>query len=493
MALENVRLGLTYNDVLLVPKRTPLASRSEAKIASKFTRNVSVNLPFVAANMASVCESKMAIALARAGAIGIIHQFCTIEEQAAEVRRVKRSTCYVIEKPQCVSPNVTIAEAIRLMEEKSITSLIVTSGVGVHSGSNGSEGTCGDVVGIFTHKDYQFEKDHEKLVSSVMTPRSRLVVAKPRISLEHAKEILREHRIEKLPLLDESGKLCGLITSKDIVKLETWSNSNRDTKGRLVVCAAVGVKDAISRATALVDAGVDVLCLDIAHCHSDFAISRICELKVKFPNIDLMAGNIATAAAAQDLIDAGVDGLKVGIGPSPVCTTRIMAGAGVPQLTAVMDVCSVASKFGIPVCADGGISLSGDIVKALAAGASTIMNGSKFSGCRESPGPVMSKNGKRYKRYMGSASYVNNHEKAEKMKGKRIRNQLNVHVEGVPILVDYYGPVSGLLDGWSKGLRSGISYCGSRDILGMQTNAEFIRITAAGWYESGSRGDKISD
>ena len=481
--MDNLREGLTYSDVLLVPKRTPLASRSEANVRSKFTRNVSLNVPIAAANMASVCEADMAIALARIGAIGVIHQFCTTEFQATEVAKVKRSTCHVIEKPICIKADVSVAHAVQFMNQKNVTSLIVTSSGFVE----------GEVLGIFTSRDYLYEENTAKLVSDVMTPRSRLVIGYPGISLQDAKEKLHSHRIEKLPLLNEAGHLCGLITTKDIMKLELWKSANRDAKGRLVVAAAVGVKDALERGRALVEAGCDVLVLDIAHCHSDYAIEKIRDVKAAFPSVDVMAGNIATAQAARDLIAAGADGLKVGIGPSPVCTTRVMSGAGVPQLTAVWDVCRVARDASVPVCADGGITYPGDVAKALAAGASSIMTGSKFAGCEESPGMVFSKNGRRYKRYMGSASYQNNHEKAEKMRGKHIREKLNVHVEGVPILVDYKGSAASVVDGLVKGLKSGISYCGARDVLSMQENAEFIRITAAGWHESGSRGNKMSD
>tara|TARA_Y100000310_G_scaffold313528_1_gene361984 strand:+ start:401 stop:1690 length:1290 start_codon:yes stop_codon:yes gene_type:complete len=429
--------------------------------------------------MASVCESKMAIALAREGAIGVIHQFCTVEFQAKEIAKVKRSTCYVIDDPICVNPDVLISEAVELMQEKNVTSLVVKQ--------------AGRVVGIFTSRDYLYQDKSSLSVRDVMTPRDRLVTGHVGISMEEAKKKLHDNRIEKLPLLNEFDELCGLITTKDIMKLEQWTSANRDLKGRLVVAAAVGVKDALERGHTLVEAGCDVLVLDIAHCHSDYAIARLRELKTNFPNVDVMAGNIATAAAARDLIAAGADGLKVGIGPSPVCTTRVMSGSGVPQLTAIWDVCQVAKKFGIPVCADGGITHSGDVVKALAAGASSIMTGSKFAGCAESPGMIFSKDGRRYKRYMGSASYQNNHEKAEKLGGKHIREKLNVHVEGVPILVDYKGPVVVVLEDLIKGLRSGISYCGSRDIASMQSNAEFLRITLAGWHESGSRGNKMSD
>ncbi len=481
--MDGLRVGLTYSDVLLVPKRTPLKSRSEANVCSHFTRNVKLNIPISAANMASVCEAKMAIALAREGAIGVLHQFCTIEDQAEQVSLVKRSTCYVIDHPICITPITTIYNAVKQMHERDITSLIVTS--------TGDQ--FGDVLGIFTSRDYLYEEDQNKFVQDVMTPRGRLVVSLPGISIPEAKDILHRHRIEKLPLLDNVGRLQGLITTKDIRKLEQWTSSNRDSKGRLVVAAAVGVKDALERGRALVDAGVDVLVLDIAHCHSDYAISTLRELKMTFAHIDVMAGNIATVQAARDLIAAGADGLKVGIGPSPVCTTRVMSGSGVPQFTAILDVASVAKQYDIPVCADGGITHPGDVSKALAAGASSIMTGSHFAGCKESPGMILSKNGRRYKRYMGSASYQNNHERAEKLQRKHIRNKLNVHIEGVPILVDYKGPCSNVLDGLVKGLRSGISYCGARNISEMQTNAEFMRITSAGWHESGSRGNKISD
>lgn len=477
--MDNLRIGLTYSDVLLVPKRTPLASRSEADVRSRFTRNISLNVPISAANMASVCEAKMAIALAREGAIGVVHQFCTIEFQAAEVAKVKRSTCYVIDEPIYVGPDVSIQDAVTLMEEKNVTSLVVIQ--------------AGKVVGIFTSRDYLYQDKSSLYVRDVMTTRDKLIVSQVGISMTEAKNILHDHRIEKLPLLNSNDELCGLITTKDIMKLEQWSSANRDSKGRLVVAAAVGVKDALLRGRALVEAGCDVLVLDIAHCHSDYAIARLRELKLNFPNVDVMAGNIATADAARDLINAGADGLKVGIGPSPVCTTRIMSGAGVPQLTAVWDVCKVAREFGIPVCADGGITYPGDVAKALAAGASSIMTGSKFAGCAESPGMIFSKDGRRYKRYMGSASYQNNHENAEKNSGKHIREKLNVHVEGVPILVDYKGPVVVVLEDLVKGLRSGMSYCGAHNVAEMQANAEFIQITSAGWHESGSRGNKMSD
>ena len=283
-----------------------------------------------------------------------------------------------------------------------------------------------------------------------------------------------------------------MITTTDIETLERWPNANRDLKGSLRVGAAVGVKDTLERVSALAQAGADVIILDIAHCHSNLAIQRIREIKQNF-SIDLMTGNIATAEAAKDLIEAGADGLKVGIGPSPVCTTRIISGSGIPQLTAIMDVVRVAKEHNIPVCADGGAKYPGDLSKAIAAGADSVFSGSFFAGTKETPGRIVMKNGKRFKRYMGSASYDSNHERREKLENKEYKRNINVFVEGVAILVDYRGPVSGVIESLIKGLRSGISYCGAKNIKEMQENAEFIEITPSGWIESQSRGEKLSE
>ncbi|HIH15471.1 MAG TPA: IMP dehydrogenase [Nanoarchaeota archaeon] len=473
-----IRTGLTYNDVLLIPKKTPLSSRSETELKTIFTRNISLNVPLVSSNMASVTEHKMAIAMARNGGLGVIHQFGTIEEQVEEVKKVKKSTSYIIEHPLTVQEHITLAQAIDTMKNEGVTSLLVLRG--------------DELVGIFTFRDYLFEKDMNKRISEVMTTKERLVTAAYGISLEEAKEILHKHRIEKLPLMQHE-RLLGLITTKDIMKIETWPQANRDSKGRLRVGAAVGVKDTLQRAEALIAAGVDVLILDIAHAHSDFVIERLKELKMHFSHIDVMVGNIATADAARDLIEAGADGLKVGIGPSPVCTTRIISGSGVPQLTAVMDVYSVAKLYGVPVCADGGMKYPGDVPKALGAGATSVYSGSFFSGTDESPGMIIMKDGKRYKRYMGSASYDSNHERKESQDGKKVKEKLDVFVEGVAALVDYKGPVEEVIKGILKGVQSGFSYCGARTIQEMHEKAEFIQITTSAWEESLSHGMKLSD
>ncbi len=476
--MKPIRLGLTFNDVLLVPKRTPLNSRSEADTKTRFTRNIHLNIPLVSANMATVTEHKMAIALAREGGLGVIHQFDTIEQQVEELNKVKKSTSYIIENPLSISHEVTIKEAAELMEKESVTSLLVKEGE--------------ELVGIFTRRDYLFEEDVSRKIKEVMTPKEKLVVGEYGISLEAAKELLHKYRIEKLPLL-ENGKVRGLMTTQDIKKLEYWPKATRDSKGRLMVGAAVGVKDTLERAKAIINAGADVLVLDIAHCHSDLAIQRIRELKAAFPQVDVMAGNIATADAARDLIQAGADGLKVGIGPSPVCTTRIIAGSGVPQITAILDVVEVAKRFDIPVCADGGMKTPGDVAKAIGAGASSIFSGFLFAGTDEAPGMIIMKDGKRYKKYMGSASYDSGHERKELQEGKKVRERLDIFVEGVSILLDYKGQVEDVIHSIIKGVQSAMSYSGARNIMEMHQNAELMQLTSAGWEESKAQGMKLNE
>ncbi len=517
-----MRLGLTYLDVLLVPKRTPLSSRTEADVRTRFTKNIFLNIPLASSNMATVTEHKMAIALAREGGLGVIHQFGAVEEQAAEVKKVKKSTSYIIEDPLCVRPDITIGQAVETMIDENVTSLLVTKirlpgaiptlkGEALRSSLTTADfrnTNCGlkpealdplipvkegeELVGIFTHRDYLFEEDLSKKISEVMTPKERLITARPGITLDEAKQILKRHRIEKLPLLD-NGRICGLITTQDLKKIGTWPNAARDKKGRLLVGAAVGVKDTLERSRALIEAGADVIVLDLAHGHSDLVVDKIREFKKHFPGVELMAGNIATKEAARDLILAGVDGLKVGIGPSPVCITRIISGSGIPQLTAVLDVAEIAKQHNIPVSADGGIRYPGDLSKALAAGASTAYCGNIFAGTDETPGIIITMDGKRYKRYMGSASYDSNHERKENTDGRKFTQKLDVFVEGVANLVDYKGPVREVIRGMINGLRSGMSYCGARDIQEMQKNAEFIQVTPAGWEEGLNRGKKLSE
>ncbi|MFB6226007.1 MAG: IMP dehydrogenase [Candidatus Paceibacteria bacterium] len=464
--------ALTYKDVLLKPKQTSLTSRTQAQLNSSFTRNVELNVPFVSSNMATVTEHETAIAMAREGGIGVIHQFLPPEKQAEEVKKVKRSTSYVVEDPVTFEVGHTLKEAKDIMFEHDVTSLLITKDE--------------KLAGILTNRDYNYEEDYSKTVDELMTPKDELITAEPEIKLEQAKEILYENRIEKLPL-EENGEIRGLVTSKDIKKLEKWPDSNRDDKGKLRVAAAMGVQDPMQRVEELISAEVDVLVLDIAHGHSDMMIDRLKEIKNNF-DIDVMAGNIATKEGAEDLIEAGADGLKIGIGPSPVCTTRVRAGAGVPQFSAVKKVSEYAQKKGVPTTADGGMRYPGDAAKALAAGASSIYSGFFFAGTDEAPGRIIFKDGRRYKKYIGSASYENSHKRKERKKDERIKERLDVFVEGVSSLVDYKGAVADVISSLKKGVQSSISYCGAEDIQEMQQNSEFVRITASGWQESKSRG-----
>ncbi|HET9009455.1 MAG TPA: IMP dehydrogenase, partial [Nitrosarchaeum sp.] len=382
--------GLTFDDVLLVPKYSDITSRSQTNLSTKLSRNISINIPFVSANMDTVTESAMAVAMARAGGIGIIHRFLTIKEQANEVLKVKRSGSVMIENPYVISLDKTVQDAINYAEEKEISGLLV-----IDSNSK--------LVGIVTDRDLLFETDTTNLIKDVMT--KDVVTAKLGVSLDEAKKILHKHRIEKLPIVDESGFIKGLITSKDITNIEDYPSASKDKKGRPLVGAAVGVKgDFMERSESLLEAGADVLVVDIAHGHSENAINTIRNIKKAFPKCELIAGNVATAQGAEDLIKAGVDAVKVGVGSGSICITRVITGSGVPQLTAVMDCAKIGKDHGVPIISDGGTRTSGDATKALAAGASSVMVGSMLGGTDESPGTVLTKNGKRFKIYRGMAS-----------------------------------------------------------------------------------------
>ena len=464
--------GLTFDDVLLVPKFSDITSRSQTNLSTKLSRNISLNIPFVSANMDTVTESAMAVVMARAGGIGIIHRFLTIQEQANEVLKVKRSGSVIIENPYIINQDKTVQDAIDYAEEKEVSGLLV-----VDSNSK--------LVGIVTDRDLLFEKNTTHLIKEVMT--KDLVTAKPGISLEEAKDILHNHRIEKLPIIDESGTINGLITSKDITNIEDYPSASKDKKGRPLVGAAVGVKgDFLERTEALLDAGTDVLVVDIAHGHSENAISTIKNIKKAFPNCELIAGNIATAKGAEDLIKAGVDAVKVGVGSGSICITRVITGSGVPQLSAVMDCAKIGRDYGIPIISDGGTRTSGDATKALAAGASSVMVGSMLGGTDESPGTVLTKNGKRFKVYRGMASLGASLGRKSKETGSiSFDEDLNDYVaEGVEALVPYKGTVTDILKQLTGGVRSGLSYCGAHSITQMQENAEFIKMSRAGFAES---------
>jgi len=466
------REGLTFDDVLLVPKFSDITSRSQTNLETKLSRNISLNIPLVSANMDTVTESGMAVAMAREGGLGIIHRFLTIEEEANEVLKVKRSGSVMIENPYFISPTQTIKDAIRYMKEKGVSGLLVTD----------SESK---LAGILTRRDVMFESESTQLVKDVMT--KDVVTAKPGLSLDEAKEILRKNRIEKLPLVDESNHIKGLITTKDITNIENYPVASKDKKGRPLVGAAVGVKgDFMDRTESLLEAGADVIVVDIAHGHSENAVNTIRHIKKAFPDSELIAGNVATAAGAEELIKAGVDAVKVGVGSGSICITRVVTGSGVPQLTAILDCAKVGQKHGIPIISDGGIRTSGDVTKALAAGASSVMVGSILGGTDESPGSFISKNGKRFKIYRGMASfYASLGRKSKEIGHVSIEDDLNDYVaEGVEAMVPYKGSVADILKQLTGGVRSGLSYCGAHTIKQMQENAEFIKMSGAGFAES---------
>lgn len=463
--------GLTFDDVLLVPKYSDITSRSQTDLATKLSRNLSINIPFVSANMDTVTESVMAGAMARAGGIGIIHRFLTIQEQANEVLKVKRSGSVMIENPYSISADKSVEDALTYAEDKEISGLLV-----VDSNSK--------LIGIVTERDLLFANKANK-IQDVMT--KDVVTAKLGVTLDESKEILHKHRIEKLPIVDDSGIVKGLITSKDITNNADFPNASKDKKGRPLVGAAVGVKgDFLERSESLLEAGADVLVVDIAHGHSENAMSTVRHIKKAFPDCELIAGNIATAQGAEDLIKAGVDAVKVGVGSGSICITRVITGSGVPQLTAVMDCAKIGKDHGIPIISDGGTRTSGDATKALAAGASTVMIGSMLGGTDESPGTVLTKNGKRFKVYRGMASLAASLGRKSKESGTiSLDDDLNDYVaEGVEAMVPYKGTVADILKQLTGGVRSGLSYCGAHTIPQMQENAEFIKMSRAGFAES---------
>ena len=463
--------GLTFDDVLLVPKYSDITSRSQTDLSTKLSRNISINIPFVSANMDTVTESLMAMAMARAGGIGIIHRFLPIQEQADEVLKVKRSGSVMIENPYSISPEKSIQDALDYAENKDISGLLVVD-------------PNTKLIGIITERDLLFANRNDH-IHDVMT--KDVVTAKPGVTLDEAKEILHKHRIEKLPIVDDSGIIKGLITSKDITNNADYPNASKDKKGRPLVGAAVGVKgDFLERSESLLEAGADVLVVDIAHGHSENALSAVRNIKKAFPNCELIAGNVATAQGTEDLIKAGVDAVKVGVGSGSICITRVITGSGVPQLTAVIDCAKIGKDHDIPIISDGGTRTSGDATKGLAAGASSVMIGSMFGGTDESPGTVLTKNGKRFKVYRGMASLAASIGRKSKLTGSiSLDDDLNDYVaEGVEAMVPYKGTVTDILKQLTGGVRSGLSYCGAHTILQMQNNAEFIKMSRAGFAES---------
>ncbi|MFB3096189.1 MAG: IMP dehydrogenase [Nitrosopumilaceae archaeon] len=466
-----IREGLTFDDVLLVPKLSKITSRSQTDLRTKLSKNISLNIPLISANMDTVTESAMAVSMARQGGIGIIHRFLTVQEEVNEVLKVKRSGSVMIENPYVINPAKTVKDALRYMDEKGISGLLVVD-------------DDSKLIGILTSRDVIFESE-AKLVKDVMT--RDVITARPGIEGQEAKEILSKNRIEKLPLVDERGHVKGLITSKDIKNIENYPFASKDKKGRPLVGAAVGVKgDFMDRTEALLEAGADVVVVDIAHGHSENAINTIKHIKKAFPDSEVMAGNVATAGGVEDLIKAGVDAVKVGVGSGSICITRVITGSGVPQLTAILDCAKIGKEYDVPIISDGGIRNSGDATKALAAGSSTVMVGSMFGGTDESPGSTVMKNGKRFKIYRGMASFYASLGRKTRENGTiSIEDDLNDYVaEGVEAMVPYKGSVVDIVKQLKGGIRSGLSYCGATTINEMQENAEFVKISSAGFAES---------
>lgn len=460
--------SLTFDDILLVPAYSEVVP-SQVSLKTRLTKNLDLNIPLISAGMDTVTEADMAIGMAREGGIGIIHKNMPIEAQARQVDKVKRSEHGVITDPFKLSADHTIADADELMGHFRI------SGVPITDEEN-------NLIGIITNRDIRFEKDYSRPIREVMTSEN-LITAKEGISMDEALQILRKHKIEKLPLVDDNNKLKGLITIKDIEKSISYPNAAKDSQGRLLCGAAVGVtEDVLERIKALVDAKVDVIVVDTAHGHSKGVIESVKKIKENFPQVELIAGNVATGEACKALIEAGVDAVKVGIGPGSICTTRVVAGIGVPQISAIMDCYEVAREYDVPVIADGGIKYSGDVVKAIAAGGSTVMLGSLFAGCSESPGEEEIYEGRRFKVYrgMGSISAMKSGSSDRYFQ----QNSKKLVPEGVEGRVAYKGPVSDVIYQLMGGLRAGMGYVGAKDIKTLQEDTEYVKMTAASLVES---------
>lgn len=465
-------IALTYDDVLLVPQYSTVESRRKLLTDTKFTSKIKLKIPIVSANMDTVTESEMGITMARTGGIGIIHRFMSIDDQVRQVMRVKKSESYVVDNPITLKASNTVSNVKHIVEET------YTGGIVILDDS-------GKVVGIVTTRDLLFEKNDHRLLSEVMT--REVITAPSGTTLKQAEKILHENRIEKLPLVDSDGHLSGLITVKDIMKLEEYPNATKDARGRLSVGAAVGVRASeLKRVERLLEVGADCIVVDIAHGDSKQEIEIITGIRKNFPKAQIIGGNVATAEGTQRLIDAGVNAVKVGVGPGSTCITRIVAGSGVPQLTAVMNCTAVARPQGIPIIADGGVHTSGDLVKALAAGASTVMIGSLLAGADESPGLLMTRKGHRYKVSRGMASLqANLARKAREGESEITREEIEDYVsEGIEAVVPYRGSAREMLKQLVGGLQSGMSYSNAHSIEELQEKAVFVRMTPVGLKES---------
>jgi IMP dehydrogenase len=468
-------VGLSFDDVLLVPRHSRIASRSDVDTNTHLLPNMMLTIPILSANMDTVTESAMAIVMARVGGLGIIHRFMSIECQASEVARVKRSEGYVVEKPMTIEPHHRVEEAINVMHQAGIGGLVVID-------------KNERVVGMLTRRDVLFAPDLKAPVHEVMTPKERLIMVGSKVDLEKARQILHEHRLEKLPMVDDDDHLRGLITAQDIIKMERYPHATKDDKGRLCVGAAIGVRGSeISRAQSCLEAGADVLVVDIAHGHSENCMQMVRELKAKYPDVPLIAGNVSTREGVHDLAVAGANAVKVGVGAGSICITRQVTGSGVPQLTAILECATAARESGVSVIADGGIRHSGDVVKALGAGASAVMVGSVLAGTDEAPGATVMRDGRKFKIVRGMASLTANVDRRliDHETEKSLADLENVVPEGIEAVVPYRGPVIDVLHQLMGGLRSGMSYAGAETIEQLWERAEFVRVTQAGIRESG--------
>ncbi len=463
--------GLTFDDVLLVPAYSEILPR-EVSLTTRITRDLTLNLPLVSAAMDTVTESRLAIALAREGGIGILHKNMSIEKQAEQVRKVKRSESGLITDPLTLRPEATVGEARRMMRENSIGGIPITE-------------ANGKLVGILTNRDLRFEKNNDRAVGEAMT-KERLVTAPQGTTMAQAENILEEYKIEKLPIVDANGILKGMITFRDILQLKSHPNAAKDSMGRLLCGAAVGITaDVLDRVEALVAAGVDLITLDSAHGHSKGVMETVKKVKSAFKNLPVVAGNIATAAGALALAEAGADAVKVGVGPGSICTTRVVTGAGAPQLTAIMEAAEALKKSDVPVIADGGIRYTGDLVKAIVAGAACAMAGSVFAGTEESPGETIIYEGRKFKSYRGMGSVEAMKEGSSDRYFQDVEADIKKLVpEGIVGRVPYKGHLSEVVQQFVGGLRAGMGYCGAKDIETLQKKGQFIRITAASMAES---------
>jgi IMP dehydrogenase len=462
--------GLTFDDVLLIPSYSEVLPR-EVDISSMFSRKIRINTPIVSAAMDTVTEADLAIAIAQEGGIGVIHKNMTIDKQASQVKKVKRAENVMIYDPVTINLEATVAEALNLMNEYRIGGILVVDNNGI-------------LRGIVTNRDLRFESNYSRKITQVMT--TNLITTDHHTNLEAAARILQKHKIEKLPIVDEKGKLLGLITYKDITKTKDRPNSCKDDKGRLRVAGAVGIAvDTLERVEALVNANADAIVIDTAHGHTKSVIGILRDIKKSYPHIDVVVGNIGTSEAAKELAAAGADGLKVGIGPGSICTTRVIAGVGIPQISAVYDVANAIKGSGIPVIADGGIRYSGDIIKAIAAGADSIMAGSLFAGVEESPGDTIIYNGRKFKAYRGMGSIEAMQQGSKDRYYQDVEDDIKKLVpEGIEARVPFKGNLSEVIYQMTGGLRAGMGYLGAQNIAALQKNAKFVRITNSGIIES---------